>query len=165
MPFCSTNSSARTFSSSMFSRLPASSSQICLNASAIFILRLAFLSPPRLANMFCSWLVISSMPGGVIISTPAVFTCATSISISLSSRSPLRSLRRNTWRAELSSCFGSSVVSQLVVDRAGGSNTSRMRSSASSSARVRTFFISCSRSSFIPVSTRSRIMDSTSLPT
>ena len=52
-----------------------------------------------------------------------------------------------------------------VRHRAGGSRASRMRSSAASSARWRTLTISCSRSSLIAASARSRMIDSTSRPT
>ena len=51
------------------------------------------------------------------------------------------------------------------LERAGGTRISSTRSSAASSARARTFFISVSRVSFTATSARSRMMESTSLPT
>src|SRR5471030_905193 len=105
--------------------------------------------------------VISSMPGGAEISTPA--TSATSISISLSSSWPSRRRLRNSWRVlELAEGAASSLWKPM---RAGGSRASRMRSSAASSARWRTLVISCSRSSLMAASARSRMIDSTSRPT
>lgn len=52
----------------------------------------------RFWNMDCNWLVISSIPGGAMISTP-IGAAARSISISLSSSCPSRSFLRNAWRA------------------------------------------------------------------
>ncbi len=83
--------------------------------------------------------------------------CATSISTSLSSSLPSRSILRKRCRVELTS----------PASPAGtpGSSASRIRSSAASSARVRTLCISCSRVFFTAISTRSRMMESTSRPT
>jgi hypothetical protein len=50
-----------------------------------------------LENMLCNWLVISSMPGGAMISTPTG-VAASSISISFSSSSPSRSFLRQQLR-------------------------------------------------------------------
>ena len=73
------------------------------------------------------------MPGGAIISTP-IGVAANSISISLSSNWPSRSFLRNAWRAaEGSEDDADSVTPQLFF--AGGISTSRIRSSAISSAR------------------------------
>ncbi|MCY1298707.1 hypothetical protein D9M70_482050 [compost metagenome] len=162
MPFCSTASRARPLRSSSLTRRCASSSRISFIASATFSLRVLRLPLPMLENRFCNWLVISSMPGGAMISTPAG-TSATSMSISLSSSWPSRRRLRNSWRVlESSRCAGSSPKPPV---RAGGSRASRMRSSAASSARYFTFWISCSRSILIAASARSRTMDSTSRPT
>ena len=77
--------------------------------------------------------VSSSMPGGAKISICAG-AAATSISISLSSSSPSRSFLRNFCRVALSpSCV---VGLQRRRPRAGGSSTSRMRSSAASCGAV-----------------------------
>jgi hypothetical protein len=46
-----------------------------------------------------------------------------------------------------------------------GSSASSTRSSPESSARGRTLFISCSRVDFTAISTRSRMIESTSRPT
>ena len=51
------------------------------------------------------------------------------------------------------------------VERGRGSSSSRMRSSAASIARWRTFSISCSRVIFTATSTRSLMIESTSRPT
>jgi hypothetical protein len=66
-------------------------------ASLMRSLRFLVFWLPRFWNRPCSWLVISSMPGGVMISTPTVGP-ARSMSISLSSSSPARSLSRNFCR-------------------------------------------------------------------
>ncbi|MNC93499.1 hypothetical protein D3C83_101400 [compost metagenome] len=72
------------------------------------------------------------MPGGAMISMCACMP-ATSISISLSSSSPSRSFLRNFWRVGFSLSSERSSTAPLN-SRAGGSSTSRMRSSATSSA-------------------------------
>ncbi|MNF83703.1 hypothetical protein D3C84_660310 [compost metagenome] len=131
MPCCSTASRARALSSSSLTRRAASSSRTIFSASATLSLRLFFLPLLSPENRFCSWLVISSMPGGVMISTPAGVS-ATSMSISLSSSWPSRRRLRNSWRVLESSRAGGSSPKPL---RAGGSRASRMRSSAASSAR------------------------------
>ncbi len=165
MPFCSTASTARDFMSSSLMSLAASSSESCLMASLIFNLRFLVFLPPIFWNRPCSWLVISSMPGGAMISTP-IDAALTSISISLSSRSPSRSFLRNFWRVAFSgSIFTGSSKSPNSLLRAGGSRISRMRSSAASKARCSTLAISCSRIILIEMSTRSRMIDSTSRPT
>ncbi|MCY1351694.1 hypothetical protein D9M69_379690 [compost metagenome] len=161
IPFCSTASRAAALSSSSLTRRAASSSRTSFMASLTFSLRVLRLPLPRLEKRFCSWLVISSMPGGAMISTPAGAS-ATSMSISLSSSWPSRRRLRNSWRVLESSRGGSSPKPPV---RAGGSRASRMRSSAASSARYFTFWISCSRSILIAASARSRTMDSTSRPT
>jgi hypothetical protein len=97
--------------------------------------------------------VSSSMPGGARISICG-WVADTSMSISLSSSSPSRSFLRNLWRVTLSSS-----------DALNPTSTSRMRSSAASCARVRTRFTACSRVCFTLISTRSRMMVSTSRPT
>ena len=160
MPFCSTVWMAFCLISSSLTSLAASSSRTCFMASATFILRVLRLSEDMLENMFCSWLVISSMPGGAMISTPAPLL-RRSISISLSSSSPSRSFLRNSWRVEESSVFWLSSLKS----RGGGIRASRMRSSAASMARCSWRFISFSRSILMAISARSRIMDSTSRPT
>ena len=93
-------------------------------------MRVLRLPPPNCENMPFSCSVISSMPGGPMISSCGLAS-ASSISISLSSSSPSRSFLRNTWRAVLSR-----RRDRASSPRArGGSSTSRMRSSAASSAR------------------------------
>ena len=71
IPLFSAAKIAFSFKSSWLINFDASDSINALSASLIFMVR--FLdSPllPRLWNMPCSWLVISSIPGGAIISTP-----------------------------------------------------------------------------------------------
>ena len=68
MPFCSALASALALTSSSLTSLAASSSIRSFCASAIFILRVFFLAPPMLANMPRNCSVISSMPGGPMIS-------------------------------------------------------------------------------------------------
>ncbi|MNN47360.1 hypothetical protein D3C81_1617770 [compost metagenome] len=160
MPCCSTASRALALSSSSLTRRPASSSRTSFSASLTLSLRLLRLPLPMLANRFCNWLVISSMPGGAEISTP--MASATSISISLSSSWPSRRRLRNSWRVLESWVL---TWSSLKPVRAGGSRASRMRSSAASSARWPTRMISCSRSILMAASARSRMIDSTSRPT
>ncbi|MNN46121.1 hypothetical protein D3C81_1604890 [compost metagenome] len=160
MPFCSTLAMALCFSSSSLTSLAASSSISSLNASLTFILRRCFLPWPSPANIVRICSVMSSMPGGPMMSMlgrPA----ATSSSISLSSSWPSRSFLRKAWRV-----FESlSSVWAKPMSRGGGSSTSSMRSSAASSALVRTFFISDSRVCLMAISARSRTMVSTSRPT
>ena len=158
IPFCSAASTALAFIFSSLTSLLASSSCNCFNASTTVTLRVEVLPWPILLNIPCSWLVISSIPGGAIISTPAGI-CLSSISISLSLSAPSRSFLRKICRVEPSLSVAASAL------RAGGSSASNTRSSAASIARCATFSISCSRRCFTDVSTRSRIMDSTSLPT
>ena len=105
IPFCSTASMARPLSSSSLTILAASSSRTSLSASFTLRVRDFFLSLPRFENMFCSWLVISSIPGGVMISTP-IGASETSISMSLSSSSPSRRRLRNSWRVLFSARSG-----------------------------------------------------------
>ncbi len=160
MPFCSTLATALCLTSSSLSSLAASSSISSLKASCTFILRRAFLPWPRPANMVRICSVMSSMPGGPMMSMfgePA----ATSSSISLSSSWPSRNFLRNTWRVLES--FSSGWLKP--ISRGGGSSTSSRRSSAASSALVRTFFISDSRACLTAISARSRTMVSTSRPT
>ena len=118
---------------------------------------------PRFWNRPWSWLVISSMPGGAMISTPSCGPLV-SISISRSSSSPARSLSRNFSRVPEVTAAGVASSSQPVV-RGGGSRASRTRSSAASRATSRTFSISCSRTILTAESARSRMMESTSRPT
>ena len=94
MPFCSARSMARSFRSSSLTRLAASSSRSSLRASRIRSLRRLVRPEPRFWNRPWSWLVISSMPGGAMISTPRGLA-DTWISISRSSSSPARSFSRN----------------------------------------------------------------------
>ncbi len=161
MPFCSALASALALTSSSLTSLAASSSIRIFCASAIFILRGFFLTPPRLANMPRSCSVISSMPAGPMISIDG-FASATSISISRSASRPSRRRFRITWRAVLSAEGDGARPKSL---RAPGTITSRMRSSAASSARARWRFIAVSRSCLTAMSTRSRTIESTSLPT
>ena len=159
MPFCSTASSARRLSSSSSTSFAASSSWAIFSAARTLRRRVLLRPGARFANMPCSWLVISSMPGGAMISTPTG-AAVSSMSISRSSSSPSRSFLRNTWRAAESRSGAAPGAG-----RAGGSSASRMRSSAASSARSRTLAISDSRCIFSETSTRSRTIDSTSRPT
>src|SRR5437764_7936467 len=114
--------------------------------------------------------VSSSIPGGANISMCAC-GADTSISTSLSSSSPSRSLLRNFCRVADSSSptvpAGSSTpfAAKAPGRRAEGSRTSSTRSSAESSALRRTFFVAASRVSLIEISTRSRTIVSTSRPT
>src|ERR1043166_3496078 len=125
MPFCSALATARVLSSSSFTRRPASSSTMTCIASRIRMRRRRLRPPPRLENIPWICEVSSSMPGGARIS---ICGCAadTSMSISLSSSSPSRSLFLNFCRVTLSSSVPLNPTS-----------TSRMRSSAASSARAR----------------------------
>ena len=100
------------------------------------------------------------MPGGAMISIDGG-AAETSISTSLSSRVPSRSILRNFWRvAESVGC-----MSWKFTSRAGGSSTSRIRSSAASAARSRTLRASASRVCLTATSIRSRTIVSTSRPT
>ena len=104
--------------------------------------------------MLCSWLVISSMPGGAMISTPSEGAWISSSS-SRSSSAPSRSILRKRWRV--------SVLSPAFEDP--GSSASSKRSSAASRARLRTATIASSRTIFTAMSARSRMIESTSRPT
>ncbi|MNH25054.1 hypothetical protein D3C79_850210 [compost metagenome] len=84
MPLFSTAAMAFCFSSSGLTRRAASSSISAFMASLTLILRFFFCCWPRFWNSPCSWLAISSMPGGVMMSTP-MGVAARSSSISLSS--------------------------------------------------------------------------------
>src|SRR3984957_16156885 len=110
--------------------------------------------------MPCSCWVISSMPGGAMISTP-IGMALSSISISRSSSSCSRSILRKRCRVSLSR----GVASGTKPAWARGRSTSRTRSSALSAARWRTLVISSSRVIFTEISTRSRTIESTSRPT
>ncbi len=70
IPLFSTLKIAASFSSSWFTSFAASSSASAFIASLIFSLRFFLVSPARFWNIPCSWLVISSIPGGAMISTP-----------------------------------------------------------------------------------------------
>ncbi len=164
MPCCSTASSAWVFSSSSSSIFAASSSVSIRNASLIFSLRVLRRLPPRFWNMLCSWLVISSMPGGAMISTPTGIAWI-SISISLSSSLPSRSILRNFCRVSLSAGVASDSAVKPTPRDGGGSSASSTRSSAASSARWRTLAIASSRVILMDTSIRSRTMLSTSRPT
>ena len=152
MPVCSAAATAWLFRSSRSISLAASSSASNFSASRTDTLRGL---PPclRLANMPCSCWVISSMPGGAMMSTLAV-GAFTSTSTSRSSRSPSRSFFRRICRVLL-----------LLSSRPGGSSRSSRRSSAASDALVCTLPRASSRRRVMAVSTRSLTMDSTSLPT
>ena len=124
-------------------------------------MRCALLRPVFiLENMLFSWLVISSRPGGAMISIPAgdsdIF-----ISMFFSSRWPWRSFFLNTCRALV---FVPTSLSSSS-ERACGRRTSRILSSARFSARCCTFWISFSRIIFTATSAKSRTIDSTSRPT
>ena len=97
-----------------------------------------------------------------MISTP-IAGMLSSISISRSSSFPSRSILRNFWRVDADS--SPSPPTDATLARAGRIRMSRMRSSAASSARRRTFSSSRSRLSLTATSARSRTMDSTSRPT
>ena len=165
MPFCSTLAIAFCFISSSLISLPASSSTSSFIASLIFILRGFLRAPPMPENMDLICSVISSMPGGAMISIcgPA---SATSISTSRSSSAPSRRRLRKVWRV-LSPSFGSPAAGATLKpkSRDGGTRMSMMRSSAASSARWRTLRISLARVCLMPMSIRSRMMVSTSRPT
>ena len=99
--------------------------------------------------MLCSWFVISSMPGGAMISTPTG-AAESSSSTSLSSSSPSRSrLAEHLTRGRVGS---DGLSSANPTARGSGSNASRMRSSAASSARGLTFSICSWRSIFTAAS-------------
>jgi len=161
MPFCSVLCRARVLISSSLTSLPASSSTSSCMASAIFSLRLRRRSCPIWLNMLRSCSVTSSMPLGPMISMVGRAS-ARSISISRSFKLPSRSFLRKTWRAALS---GTGAAAPSWTARAGGMRMSRMRSSAASSARMRCLRISVSRVCLTAISIRSRMMESTSLPT
>src|SRR5262252_5786110 len=100
------------------------------------------------------------MPGGASISICGA-SSDTSISTSLSSSLPSRSILRNFCRvAESVGC-----MFWMLTSRAGGSSTSSRRSSATSAARSRTLRASASRVCLIAASARSRMIVSTSRPT
>ena len=158
MPCCSTASTARALISSSLTSLPASSSRSSTSASFTVTRRCSRFCWPMLENRLCSWLVISSIPGGVMMSMPWPWE-EISISISLSSSWPSRSFLRKVWRVLLSSRGLSSWP------RGGGSRASSTRSSAASAARWPTSSLAYSRTILIAASIRSRIIDSTSRPT
>ena len=133
-------------------------------ASLIFSLRDFFLPPPRFWNIPWICWVSSSIPGGAKISA-CIEGAVTSMSISLSSSSPSRSFFLNFCRVELSVAVDSWPSGKKAPLRAGGSSASRMRSSAASSARARICFIARSRCDLMAISTRSRMIVSTSRPT
>ncbi len=91
----------------------------------------------------------------------------TSISISLSSSRPSRSILRNFWRvsAPRAASLSPAPGAASQPERVPGSKASRTRSSAASSARCFTRSISSSRVIFTAASARSRMMLSTSRPT
>src|SRR6218665_366543 len=134
MPFCSALASARVLISCSLTNLPASSSVSSFIASAILSLRVRRLSCPNWLNMLRSCSVISSMPWGPMFSRCGRLS-VTSISMSLSSSKPSRSFLRNICRVVLSA-----AGSAPSAPRGGGISTSRMRSSAGSSARGGTLF-------------------------
>ena len=70
MPFCSTALSALSLISSSLIILPASSSVSSRSASLTLSLRVLRRPEDMPWNMLCNWLVMSSMPGGAMISTP-----------------------------------------------------------------------------------------------
>lgn len=164
MPFCSTFCTAFVFTSSSFSIFAASSSVSSFSASLIFTLRRCFLPLPRFENIerICS--VISSIPGGAMMSMPAD-GCSRSSSTSLSSSWPSRRRLRKVWRVALLSSFAWSALPPKPTARGCGSRMSRMRSSAWSVALLRTLRISDSRVCLTEISIRSRTMLSTSRPT
>ena len=98
MPVCSVTSTARPRMSSSSISFDCSSSVTALKAVLTGIRR-NFLRPLfMLENMVFNWLVMSSSPGGAMISMPA--GCSASCnSISRSSSSPSRNFLRNIWRA------------------------------------------------------------------
>jgi len=118
--------------------------------------------PGRFENSDCNCCVISSMPAGLINSIVGI-GIDSSISISLSSRSPSRSFLRNFCRVAESADSPESLVKPTL--RGGGSSASSTRSSAASSARWRNFAVSCSRVCLTAISARSRMIVSTSRPT
>ena len=127
----------------------------------------ALFAAPILLNMFCNWLVISSIPGGAMISTPTG-AVSMSISISLSSSSPSRSFFAEDLPGGGVTCrHGLRCRSAAKPTAAGsGSRASRIRSSATSSRPVLDLGrVCCSRSILTDASARSRTMDSTSRPT
>ncbi len=164
MPFCSTLCNASSFRSSSFTSLSASSSVSSLKASRTFSLRCFLRVVPRFWNMPCSCAVRSSMPGGAKISmlAPAALS---SISMSLSSSAPSRSILRNFCRVADSAGLDSLSSRPKPASRAGGSKASSTRSSAASSARNLTCCMAWSRPCFTAISIRSRMMVSTSRPT
>jgi len=168
MPFCSAFARATVLTSSSLTSLAASSSISSLTASAILTLRCFFLAPPAFANMPWSCSAMPSMPGGLMISNEA-FGSATSSSISLSSSRPSRRRLRITWRAVLSAGGVDGISPKSALDapepRGDGTRMSSTRSSAASSARLRWRFMALSRSCLTAMSTRSRMIESTSLPT
>ena len=156
MPFCSASARAFCLSSSSFTSFAASSSHSASKAALTDILRVLLCCWDILENILCSWLVISSMPGGAMISMLGRLVLS-STSTSLSARSPSRNFLRSSCRVL--------EEESKAASRAGGNRISRIRSSAASSARKRTRVISCSRYILIATSTRSRTIDSTSRPT
>ena len=156
MAFSSVSRSARALSSSSSTSFAASSSARSRIASFTGTDRVRARPDPRFWNSPWSWLVISSMPGGAMISTP-IWGVFTSISTSRSSSFPSRSIARNFSRV--------SEPDEAPSLRSPGSRTSRRRSSADASARCRTFSVARPRAIEIATSTRSRMMDSTSRPT
>ena len=166
IPFCSALAMAWLRISSSLTSLAASSSVSRRKASATLRRRVERLSCCMLLNMERSCSAISSMPAGPMICMEGAAS-GSSTSISLSSNWPSRSFLRNAWRVAppVVACACTSVTCEPSVPRAEGSRMSRMRSSAISCARCCWVRTAASRVCLMATSTRSRMMESTSLPT
>ena len=167
MPFCSTACSALAFQFFFVDQFRRFFFAAAVSALlSLFSLRVFLRSPPMIWNMLCSWLVISSMPGGAMISTP--IGCAADFDFDFF---VVQFAFAQFFAEQLAGArfCSASVTFQRVTEavlRAGGSSASRTRSSAASAARelLRVRF-PARESCLIDISTRSRMIDSTSRPT
>ncbi len=151
IPFDCTRSSASRATVSLSTSFSASSCARTRRASGTESLRfLLFLPNGRFPSISCRLRPISSMPCDPKICIVGAALSCTSTSTVRSSRPPARSIPRSFSRVE---------------SREPGRRRSSRRSSASSSARGCTSFCRSSRTRETPASTRSRIIESTSLPT
>ena len=167
IPDCSTRRVASPTTVSMSTSRAASSWVSSFMASGIFtVFRLDCLGS-RLENISLMFDSISSIPCGVSTSIIGVMLWVNSTSTERSSSFPARSILRSFSRVAGDGRSATWPPSVSPSSGAGGSgnNRSSTRSSARSLALTWTFSCSSSRTILTARSMRSRMMDSTSLPT
>ena len=116
MPFCSAFRQRARLELFLVEHLGASSSVSSLQRIAHLELARAACARRPCSGTPLQLLVISSMPGGAMISTPTG-TARSSISISRSSSSPSRSILRNFWRVSRRRCSSSSEARCVARQR------------------------------------------------